>query len=210
MKKLLQRIYLFTFLSFFAVYLQAQPYAETIYVGSSNGSNSANAFFPNNITVNQGDSVLFVWMSGNHVISCQGGCFPNFTLNGPGQKKAIKMISSGTFTYFCTIQGSGNMSGTINVNPETSAPSVRKYELTVSPNPFEDEITLTISAGNKSLTAVRIFDLIGKEVAHIDLRNKPGTVSYKLDFSRLNPGVYFCNVYSETGLVETKKLFRTK
>src|SRR5690242_7714054 len=61
----------------------------------------------------------------------------------------------------------------------------QKYELTASPNPFEDEVTITINEGNKNIIAVRICDIIGKEVAYIDMRNKSGIVSYKLDFSAL-------------------------
>ncbi len=95
-------------------------------------------------------------------------------------------------------------------NVDSMYTATSKYELVASPNPFDDEVTLTIHEGNKKLSAIKIFDLIGKEVAHIDLRNKSGSVSYKLDFSQLRPGVYFCNVYSENGIIETKKLFRTK
>jgi plastocyanin len=209
MKKLLQNIFLLFLTTFMAANLLAQPYADTIYVGTSNGTNSANAYFPSSITVNQGDSVLFIWVSGFHTQQCNGGCFANFTLSSTGQK-AVKMTSAGTHTYFCTVHGAG-MSGTIIVNSVASSNSSvnQKYELVASPNPFEDVVTLTINQGNKHLTSVRVFDLIGKEVAYIDLKNKT-SASYTLDFSKLNPGVYFCNVYSESGIVETKKLFRTK
>jgi hypothetical protein len=95
-------------------------------------------------------------------------------------------------------------------NIDSMYTSASKYELIASPNPFDEEVTLTIHEGNKKLTSIRIFDLIGKEVAYIDLKNKSGSISYKLDFSQLRPGVYFCNVYSQDGIIETKKLFRTK
>lgn len=85
-----------------------------------------------------------------------------------------------------------------------------KYELKASPNPFENEVTITLTGGNKKVTAIRIHDIIGKEVAFIDLRNKSGMLSYKLDFSQLPAGVYFCNVYGEAGIIETKRLSHTK
>lgn len=81
--------------------------------------------------------------------------------------------------------------------------------VTASPNPFENEVTLTINEGQKKLNMIKIFDLIGKEVASIDLKNKSGLLTYRLDFSKLKPGVYFCNIYSDHGLIETKKLFKT-
>lgn len=88
--------------------------------------------------------------------------------------------------------------------------SFPKYELKATPNPFLNEVTITLTAGNKKVTGIRIHDIIGKEVAFIDLRNKSGILSYKLDFTPLPAGVYFCNVYGEAGIIETKRLSHTK
>jgi hypothetical protein len=85
-----------------------------------------------------------------------------------------------------------------------------KYELSAAPNPFENEVTITLNGGTKKLIAIRICDIIGSEVAFIDLRNKSGIVSYRLDFSALPSGVYFCNVYGEDGIIETKRLSHRK
>lgn len=85
-----------------------------------------------------------------------------------------------------------------------------KVDLIASPNPFDGEVTITFNGGNKKVTAIRIWDIIGKEVSYIDLRNKSGMLSYKLDFSQLPGGVYFCNVYGANGIIETKKLYHTK
>ncbi|MFN6946262.1 MAG: T9SS type A sorting domain-containing protein [Cytophagaceae bacterium] len=84
----------------------------------------------------------------------------------------------------------------------------QKYELLLSPNPFEDILNIKVTPGGKKLTGIRIVDIIGKEVAWIDLSG--GVYSYTLDCTNLKPGVYFCSVYTEKGILETKKLFRTK
>jgi hypothetical protein len=57
---------------------------------------------------------------------------------------------------------------------------------------------------------ITISDIIAaKDILVIDLKNKSGVLTYKLDTSKLRPGVYFCNVYGENGVIETKKLFKT-
>jgi plastocyanin len=190
--------------------------ADTIYVGTSNGTTVSNSYFPASISVNPGDTVLFIWFSGFHTQQADNGGWStpvtNFTLSGAGQKQQIKMTSTpGTYTYHCTVHGAG-MSGTIVVNTVsgTTSTTSQKYGLEAFPNPFSDEVTLTVNEGNKNLKSIKVFDLIGTQVAEIDLTSKSGISTYRLDFSNLKPGVYFCNVYSDTGIVETKKLFRTK
>src|SRR5436190_15254647 len=81
------------------------------------------------------------------------------------------------------------------------------YELNILPNPVEDRATFRVSSGNFSLTEIKIYDLIGKEVYSVDLKNGSGI--YPVDLSYLRPGVYFCTVFSEKGIVETRKLVRT-
>ena len=104
----------------------------------------------------------------------------------------------------------GTLSAQNIADSSACAEKSSKYEVIVSPNPFDDEVILSVNHGNKNLTFIRIFDLIGKEVAFIDLRSKSRMNVYKLNFSALSPGVYFCNIYGPDGVIETKKLFRTK
>ncbi|WMJ72477.1 T9SS type A sorting domain-containing protein [Cytophagaceae bacterium ABcell3] len=84
----------------------------------------------------------------------------------------------------------------------------QKFEMVLSPNPFEDQLNIKVTPGGKKITGIRIVDLIGKEVAWIDFSG--GINNYTLDSSNIKPGIYFCSVYSDKGIIETKKLFRTK
>ena len=85
------------------------------------------------------------------------------------------------------------------------------YTATASPNPFEDEVTINILHGNKNITAIKVFDAIGKEVFHQDLNNhKVAATSVVFNFSHLRPGIYFYTIYSDKGIVETRKLFRAR
>lgn len=81
------------------------------------------------------------------------------------------------------------------------------YEVVISPNPVEDRATFRVSQGNHKLTEIKIYDLIGKEVYTVLLSN--GSGDYPVDLTALRPGVYFCTIFSEKGVVETRKLVRS-
>lgn len=80
----------------------------------------------------------------------------------------------------------------------------------ISPNPVENDVTFRINYLNKDIKAVRIYDMIGKEVAYIDLTGKTGFTTITLDISMLRTCIYFCNLYSDKGIVESRKMIKNK
>lgn len=74
----------------------------------------------------------------------------------------------------------------------------------------DDHLTLKVFSGNKNMKYVKIFDIIGNEVASIDLSGKTGTMTFNLDGSHLENGIYLCNLYSDKGILETKKVYWSK
>lgn len=80
----------------------------------------------------------------------------------------------------------------------------------ISPNPVEDDVTFRINYGGKDIKGVRIYDLIGKEVSFIDLAGKTGRTELTIDISALKPGIYFCNLYSDKGIVESRKMIKNR
>lgn len=80
----------------------------------------------------------------------------------------------------------------------------------ISPNPVENDVTFRINYVNKDIKAVRIYDMIGKEVAYIDLTGKTGFTMITIDISALRTGIYFCNLYSDKGIVESRKMIKNK
>lgn len=81
----------------------------------------------------------------------------------------------------------------------------------ISPNPVENDVTFRIiNYINKDIKAVRIYDMIGKEVAYIDLTGKTGFTTITIDISALRTGIYFCNLYSDKGIVESRKMIKNK
>jgi hypothetical protein len=84
------------------------------------------------------------------------------------------------------------------------------FSVTTSPNPFDDQVVINITQA-KNVTGIKIFDAIGKEVSSeipVNSLFKAGVLSYTLDFTHMRPGVYFCTIYSDKGILETRKLFR--
>jgi hypothetical protein len=74
-------------------------------------------------------------------------------------------------------------------------------------NPLDEKVTLKVNPGNKNMKYVKIFDIIGNEVASIDLSGKSGSLTFSLDASHLENGIYLCNLYSDKGIVETRKIY---
>jgi len=55
---------------------------------------------------------------------------------------------------------------------------------------------------------IKVTDALGKEVKNIEI--SAGQNSYSFDLSDLQQGMYFCNLYTSDGIVETRKIFRSK
>ncbi|MCU0416278.1 MAG: T9SS type A sorting domain-containing protein [Cytophagaceae bacterium] len=78
----------------------------------------------------------------------------------------------------------------------------------IAPNPTDDDVTIQVSAQQKTLKGIRVYDIIGKEITYIDLTGRNGFITLKVDLSLLPPGVYFCTLYSDKGIVESKKIIK--
>ncbi|WP_081670952.1 T9SS type A sorting domain-containing protein [Sporocytophaga myxococcoides] len=207
MKKHIQKLF---FIVFMVIWGLAVSVAQTHQVAVVSFR-----FDPEVLNVGPNDTIEFVWPgNGNsssfHPVKANDNSFAS-TPGLTSFKVLAKNLSPGSNNpYFCTAHNS--MQGTINVSLAASLADLKesKYEFQVTPNPFEDELNLTIFPGNKNVKFIKIFDIIGKEVASIDLSSKVGPSAYKVDFSNLRPGLYFCNVYSDKGIIETRKILRNR
>ncbi len=74
----------------------------------------------------------------------------------------------------------------------------------------DDNLSLSINGGGKGLKFVKIFDIIGKEVATIDVAGQSYPMLFNLDLSGHRQNIFICNLYSEKGLIESKKFFKGK
>jgi len=78
------------------------------------------------------------------------------------------------------------------------------------PNPFNPTTTINYSVANSGFVKIKVYDVLGKEVATLVNENKPAG-NYKIEFnaSRLVSGVYFYRIFAEN-FVETKKMILMK
>jgi hypothetical protein len=105
---------------------------------------------------------------------------------------------------------SNEVSGTItDIAEEIEIISV--YKLTQNyPNPFNPTTTISYSLTNNSLVQLKIFNILGQEVATLVNEEKPiGKYEINFNASNLSSGVYFYKI--QTGdFVQTKKMILLK
>lgn len=82
------------------------------------------------------------------------------------------------------------------------------YELKQNfPNPFNPQTTITYKLSTEGFVSIKIFDIVGREVASLVNENKKaGSYEITFDGSRLSSGIYFCKMSSETYSSITKMI----
>jgi hypothetical protein len=74
------------------------------------------------------------------------------------------------------------------------------------PNPFNPRTRIRLSVGERQLTTVKVFSILGQEVATLMQEVKdPGTYTVEFDATGLPSGAYFCRMEAGT-FANTKKL----
>ena len=78
------------------------------------------------------------------------------------------------------------------------------------PNPFNPSTTIQFTIVNRQLTIVKVYDVMGREVATlVNEVKEPGTYTVQFSGSGLASGVYFYRLQAGT-YVETRKLLLLK
>lgn len=97
-----------------------------------------------------------------------------------------------------------DISGTVDAGEPPVIPD--QFELTVFPNPFNNETRITFDVPRAGNAKVEVFDVTGRIVETlVDSRLEAGTHSYKFGGDRLASGVYFVRG-NVSGLMKTAKL----
>jgi hypothetical protein len=78
------------------------------------------------------------------------------------------------------------------------------------PNPFNPSTNISFSIPTKSFVSLKVFDVIGREVATLMSQEKPvGTYNVSFDASKLPSGVYFYRL-TAGGFTQVKKMLMIK
>jgi hypothetical protein len=93
----------------------------------------------------------------------------------------------------------------------SSAQSPTAFELFQNyPNPFNPTTKIQFTIVNRQLTTIKVFDLLGKEVATlVNEVKEPGTYTVQFDGSKLPSGVYFYRLQAGN-FVQTKRILLLK
>lgn len=171
-------------------------------VGGETGSKANPPYYsPQNLTILEGDQVVWTWVGGPFNVTCTGGA--QFFSSGnllPGQTFNFTFTVSGIYTYECTLENNNEtMFGSIFVFPsgvnvvEDETSPVRIY-----PNPVTDALYMEYT---EIPDMVHILDQTGRSVAgHVSPLMKQYNVSH------FPPGVYFIQVHTAQGVIRRKFL----
>ena len=157
------------------------------------------------LTIEVGDTVRWTWTdNAPHTVVSGAGSTETFSspeLDGMGLTWSYTFTMEGVNPYFCDIHGAGSMSGTISVEPALSIDEVSTKSFTLSPNPVNSEVKITLPAGfeNGSIT---VMDLTGKLVLNQAVNQQSDLT---IDVSAIHTGMYLLRL--ELGdTIQTKRL----
>jgi len=184
--------------------------------------NSGFTFSPSSISISLGDTVKFVLSSNHNAREVDqatwnaNGATSNGGFNLPFGGGTVVLSNSGIYYYVCSPHASGGMKGTITVNStsdvETIGETIPNDFILMQnyPNPFNPATTISFSIPAPSYVSLRVFNLLGKEVAQIISEEMPaGRHSKQWNAADLTSGVYFYRLQSGD-FVETKRLMMLK
>jgi plastocyanin len=158
-----------------------------------------NFFFnPADLTVNQGDTVVWTNGAGTHNVhhNATPSLFGNTAAIAPWTYQFVFDLPPDTYHYICQIHPT-LMQGTVTVQGTQAAPEppavVNTVELDQNyPNPFNSETAIRFSLPNATNVKLTIMNVLGEPVTEIF--NGPmnsGAHQFLFDASKLSSGLYY-------------------
>ncbi len=175
------------------------------------------SFTPSDLTITVGDTVRWTNNGGTHSVQADDNSFSN------GQPSSAAWVfihvfdTEGDFRYYCRQHGGPNgdgMSGIIHVMSATDvSDNAIKLDFVLMQNytnPFNPSTSIRYSIPKTSLVNLKVYDVLGKEVATLVNEEKPmGTYQINFDASSLASGIYFYKIQAGN-FVQTKKMILLK
>ncbi len=180
--------------------------------------NSGFTFTPADLTINLGDTVNFVVASIHQPREVDkatwdaNGTTSNGGFDLPLGGGIVVLTQTGTHYYVCVPHASLGMKGTITVNAVTGVKDISQtipetFNLMQNyPNPFNPSTTISFSLPSKSFVSLKVYDVIGNEVATIvNQELSAGNYTKQWNAENMSSGVYYYQLKAGT-FSETKKL----
>ncbi len=84
-------------------------------------------------------------------------------------------------------------------NCAVGLPTLSSTPISISPNPFEDNVNLSFELDKKTPVEIRIYNAIGQEFLYLNKGiSQAGSYNEILSLSALPPGLYFCELHLGT------------
>ena len=101
--------------------------------------------------------------------------------------------------------------GSFSYSPTVSISLDKNQDQTVSvyPNPFSENLSISIMANETAVLHLTLFDMNGKEMHSISMQVEQGSKTiYLTDFANLDGGIYFLKmtIADQTKMVKLVKL----
>jgi plastocyanin len=196
----------------FLVVASTGAWAATTHVIKFGGSLGL-TYSPSSLSVVVGDTIQWQGDFSTHPLSST--TIPDGAQtwhNGSGTVFNYVVNTPGTYNYHCDVHFSLGMVGSFDatvtgVDNQRVSSSPMTYRLYQNyPDPFNPSTKIQFSIVNRQLTTLKVFDLIGNEVATlVNETRDPGTYTVEFNGSSLASGVYLYQLKSGN-FVDTKKL----
>ncbi len=163
------------------------------------------SFSPKNLNITVGDEVVWTNTGGTHNVDGLKSVFPNNPVSfgnsvGSGWTYSFTFNTPGTYDYHCDPHAGFGMVGEIIVSQSTTATSESLADnsgrILLYPNPASKYIELKLPSGYSPVNMLKVYTLAG---AVIDQQAFPtNSLSLKYDISKLNSGIYFIEINSQS------------
>ncbi len=197
-----------------AVVTTAHATTHVIQFGGSIGL----AYSPNSLSVSVGDTIKWEGDFSMHPLSSTGVPAAAATFHqGSGSVFTYPVTVVGTYNYQCDVHFSLGMIGSFTASQatgiENDRTSLRPDAFSLEqnyPNPFNPATTISFSLPSKSFVSMKVFNVIGIEVATVVSEELPaGNYTMQWHADGLSSGVYFYRLQAGS-FSETKKLILLK
>jgi len=189
------------FLSVFAYQTNAQVHIIT---------QQSLTFSPNDIQVNVGDTIRWVWTAGTHTTTSTVIPLNAVTWDSPLTQSntffEYVVTEPGLHEYKCTPHASMGMIGSFTANVVTNLSVQENIFVNIYPNPTSDYINISFDGYNASID-LEVFDIIGNKTIII---KDISEAIYKIDVKNWHEGIYFIKIYDGLKLVKQQKIVIVK
>lgn len=196
MKNIKRILFVYLFLLLFFTVGTAQI-SHTVTVAPSGSF----VFSPSQLTIDAGDTVVWVWDSSNHSstsdASSGNDSWDSGILNS-GASFSRVFNNVGVFPYHCTPHQSFGMTGTITVQAVSAIEDkdgITSNDFSLDqnyPNPFNPTTKITYSVPVAGKVSLKIFNLLGKEIfTLVDKFQAANKYAVTFDAGELASGIYF-------------------